>query len=121
MEVADEVVLMASGRVEQVGPPRELYELPANEFVMNFVGPVTRVGDAYVRPHDVEILLGPDGADAEAMIERIVHLGFEVRVELVDTNGDQLSVQLTRDAATELELAQGDVVWVRARRTRVFA
>jgi sulfate transport system ATP-binding protein len=121
MEVADEVVLMASGRVEQVGPPNELYERPANEFVMSFVGPVTRVGEAYVRPHDLEILLSPDGADTEAMIERIVHLGFEVRVELVDTAGEQLSVQLTRDAATELELAQGDVVWVRARRTRVFA
>ena len=121
MEVADEVVLMAKGRVEQVGPPSELYERPANEFVMSFVGPVTRVGEAYVRPHDVEILLSPDGADAEAMVERIVHLGFEVRVELVDAEGERLSVQLTRDAATELELAHGDVVWVRARRTRVFA
>ena len=60
MEVADEVVLMARGKVEQTGPPRELYESPANEFVMTFVGPVTRVGDAYVRPHDVEILLSPD-------------------------------------------------------------
>ena len=121
MEVADEVVLMARGQVEQTGPPRELYEAPANEFVMTFVGPVTRVGEAYVRPHDVEILLAPDGANTEAMVERIVHLGFEVRVELVDTEGEQLSVQLTRDAATELELARGDVVWVRARRTRVFA
>jgi len=121
MEVADEVVLMASGHVEQVGPPSELYERPASEFVMSFVGPVTRVGEAYVRPHDLEILLAPDGADAEAMVERIVHLGFEVRVELVDADGEQLSVQLTRDAATELELARGDVVWVRARRTRVFA
>jgi sulfate/thiosulfate transport system ATP-binding protein len=121
MEVADEVVLMARGKVEQTGPPRELYEAPANEFVMTFVGPVTRVGEAYVRPHDVEILLAPDGANTEAMVERIVHLGFEVRVELVDTEGEQLSVQLTRDAATELELARGDVVWVRARRTRVFA
>jgi sulfate transport system ATP-binding protein len=121
MEVADEVVLMARGKVEQTGPPRELYETPANEFVMNFVGAVSRVGDAYARPHDIEILLSPDEASTEAMVERIVHLGFEVRVELVDTEGEQLSVQLTRDAATELELARGDVVWVRARRTRVFA
>jgi sulfate/thiosulfate transport system ATP-binding protein len=121
MEVADEVVLMAKGRVEQVGPPSELYERPANEFVMSFVGPVTRFGDAYVRPHDVEILLSPDGADTEAMVERVVHLGFEVRVELVDADGERLSVQLTREAAAELELAHGDVVWVRARRTRVFA
>ncbi|HTO24514.1 MAG TPA: TOBE-like domain-containing protein [Gaiellaceae bacterium] len=121
MEVADEIVLMAKGRVEQVGPPRELYETPANEFVMTFVGPVSRVGDAYVRPHDIEILLSPDGADNEAMVERIVHLGFEVRVELLAAEGSRLSVQLTRDEATELELVEGDVVWLRARRTRVFA
>ncbi len=121
MEVADEIVLMARGKVEQVGPPRDLYESPANEFVMSFVGPVTRVGDAYVRPHDIEILLTPEGSDTEAMVERIVHLGFEVRVELLAADGERLSVQLTRDEATELELADGDVVWVRARRTRVFA
>ena len=121
MEVSDEIVLMARGKVEQVGPPRDLYESPANEFVMSFVGPVTRVGDAYVRPHDIEILLTPEDSDAEAMVERIVHLGFEVRVELLAADGERLSVQLTRDEATELELADGDVVWVRARRTRVFA
>jgi sulfate transport system ATP-binding protein len=74
-----------------------------------------------VRPHDIEILLSPAGADSEAMVERIVHLGFEVRVELVDTDGAALSVQLTRDAATELELERGDVVWVRTRSSRVFA
>jgi sulfate/thiosulfate transport system ATP-binding protein len=121
MEVADEVVLMARGRVEQSGPPRDLYELPANEFVMTFVGEVTKMGDAHVRPHDIEILTMPEGADTEAMVERIVHLGFEVRIELVDTEGQHLSVQLSRDAATELELARGDVVWLRARQTRVFA
>jgi sulfate transport system ATP-binding protein len=88
---------------------------------MTFVGPVSRVGDAYVRPHDIEILLSPDGSDNEAMVERIVHLGFEVRVELLAADGSRLSVQLTRDDATELELAEGDVVWLRARRTRVFA
>lgn len=121
MEVADEVVLMSHGRVEQVGAPRELYETPANEFVMTFVGPVSRVADRYVRPHDIEILLSPDGADAETMVERIVHLGFEVRVELVDADGERLSVQLTREEAAALELVRGDVVWVRARQTRVFA
>ena len=74
-----------------------------------------------MRPHDIEILLTPEDSDAEAMVERIVHLGFEVRVELLAADGERLSVQLTRDEATELELADGDVVWVRARRTRVFA
>ncbi len=116
MEVADEVVLMSGGRVEQIGSPRELYERPANEFVLTFIGPVSRVGGAWVRPHDVEIRLEPDGADEEAMVERIVHLGFEVRVELIDRGGERLTVQVTRDEAEELELARGDVVWLRARR-----
>jgi len=55
LEVADNVVVMNAGRVEQVAPPRELYDEPANAFVMGFVGPVNRVGEAWVRPHDVEI------------------------------------------------------------------
>ncbi|MBX5474248.1 MAG: TOBE-like domain-containing protein [Thermoleophilia bacterium] len=116
MEVADEVVLMRRGRVEQIGSPRELYERPASEFVLTFIGPVSRVAGAWARPHDVEIRLAPDGADEEAMVERIVHLGFEVRVELVDREGERLTAQLTRDEAEELELARGDVVWLRARR-----
>jgi sulfate transport system ATP-binding protein len=121
MEVADEVVLMARGRVEQVGSPRDLYEAPANEFVLTFVGPVSRVDGAWVRPHDVEILLATDGADAEAMVERVVHLGFEVRVELTAADGERLTVQLTRDEAEELELARGDVVWLHARRVAEVA
>jgi len=119
MEVADEIVLMAQGRVEQVGAPRELYEAPANEFVLTFVGPVSRVGGAWVRPHDVEILAAPDGADVEAMVQRVVHLGFEVRVELVDGRGDPLTVQLTREEDEALELERGDVVWLCARRRAV--
>ena len=74
---------MNGGRVEQVGSPHDLYEQPASEFVMSFVGPVNRLGDALVRPHDVELSLAPaDGAE-EAMVDRVVRLGFEVRVELV--------------------------------------
>src|SRR2546421_12022061 len=61
MEGADRIALMNEGRIEQVGTPRELYERPANEFVMSFVGPVNRVGDAFVRPHDIELVLEPNG------------------------------------------------------------
>jgi len=71
MEVADRVVVMNHGRIEQTGKPRDLYEHPANEFVMSFVGPVNRVGDAFIRPHDVELLLEPNGATQEAMVERL--------------------------------------------------
>jgi sulfate transport system ATP-binding protein len=121
MEVADRVVVMNRGRVEQVASPRELYDSPANEFVMSFVGPVNRLGDAYIRPHDVELRLDPNGATQEAMIERLVHLGFEVRVELVRDDGEELSVQLTREQADELELAQGQIVYVRPTRQTVFS
>ncbi len=93
MEVADEVVVMHRGKVEQVAGPRELYDRPANEFVMTFVGQANRVGDAFVRPHDLELTLEPNGTTREAMIERIVHLGFEVRVDLVREDGERIFVQ----------------------------
>src|SRR5437764_13905234 len=76
MEVADRVVVMNAGHIEQVAAPRELYDSPANEFVMSFVGPVNRVGDAFIRPHDVELRLEPNGATPEAMVGRLVDLGF---------------------------------------------
>jgi len=121
MEVADQVAVMNRGRIEQVGGPRALYEHPATEFVMSFVGPVNRVGDRWVRPHDLDLLLEPaDGAE-EAMIERVVHLGFEVRVELVRGDGEKLWAQVTRDECERLELEQGQIVWVRPERARVFA
>jgi sulfate transport system ATP-binding protein len=121
MEVADEVVVMNRGHVEQVAGPRELYEQPANEFVMSFVGQVNRVGEAFVRPHDLELTLEPHGETPEAMVERIIHLGFEVRVDLVRDDGERLSVQLTRDEAERLELDQGQIVFIKATRQTVFS
>ena len=106
MEVAGQIVVLNEGRVEQVGSPRELYEKPANEFVMSFVGPVNRLGDTFVRPHDVEVLHEPDGdGSSEAMVERVVHLGFEVRVELIREDGQHLTAQLTQEQAEQLELS----------------
>ena len=121
MEVADQVVLMNGGRIEQVGGPRELYEHPTNAFVMSFVGPVNRVGDAFIRPHDVELALEPNGSTQEAMVERVVHLGFEVRAELVRDDGERLTAQLSRDEARELELEAGQIVYVRPTRQTVFS
>jgi sulfate transport system ATP-binding protein len=121
MEVAGQIVVLNEGRVEQVGSPRELYDEPANEFVMSFVGPVNRVGDTFVRPHDVQLLLEPEAGAAEAMIERVVHLGFEVRVELVRDDGQHLLVQLTQEEAEQLELERGQIVYVRASRETVFS
>jgi sulfate transport system ATP-binding protein len=121
MEVAGQIVVLNEGRVEQVGSPRELYEEPANEFVMSFIGPVNRLGDTYVRPHDVDLLLEPDAGSSEAMVERVVHLGFEVRVELVREDGQHLLVQLTQEEAEQLELERGQIVYVRPSRETVFS
>jgi sulfate transport system ATP-binding protein len=120
MDVADEVVVMNRGRVEQVAPPRELYEHPANEFVMTFVGQAHRFEDTFVRPHDLEVTLDPNGTTREAMVERIVHLGFEVRLELVRDDGERFSVQITRDHAELLELAAGEIVYIKPTRQTTF-
>jgi sulfate/thiosulfate transport system ATP-binding protein len=121
MEVANQIVVVNQGRVEQVGTPRELYDAPANEFVMSFVGPVNRIGDTFVRPRDLTVWLEPDGDDStEAMVERVVHLGFEVRVELVREDGQHLLVQLTQEEAQALELERGIIVYVRPSRETVF-
>jgi sulfate/thiosulfate transport system ATP-binding protein len=121
MEVADHIVVMSSGRIEQVGGPRDLYEHPANAFVMGFVGPVTRLGELFVRPHDIEVRRQPNGTTSEAMVERLVHLGFEVRADLLLGDGQRLWAQLTREDADELELAAGQIVFVRPSRPRQFA
>jgi sulfate/thiosulfate transport system ATP-binding protein len=121
MDVADHIVVMDGGRIQQEGDPRELYERPVNEFVMTFIGPVNRLGDAYVRPHDLEIRIEPFDGASEAMVERVVYLGFEVRVELVRSDGLRAWAQLTRDEAERLEVADGQVVWVRSGRAQVFA
>jgi sulfate transport system ATP-binding protein len=120
LELADSIVVMNKGRVEQVAPPRQLYDEPANEFVMSFVGPVNKLDDAWVRPHDVELRHEPNGTTREAQVERIVRLGFEIRVDLVRDDGERLHAQLTRDEADELELSTGDVVFVRTRKERTF-
>jgi sulfate transport system ATP-binding protein len=94
---------------------------PANEFVMGFVGPVSELSGRPVRPHDVDILREPRDGAAQGMIDRIVHLGFEVRVELTLVNGDRTWVQTTKAEAEELELVEGDIVWLRASDARAVA
>ncbi|MGH2869524.1 MAG: sulfate/molybdate ABC transporter ATP-binding protein [Solirubrobacteraceae bacterium] len=113
MEVADRIVVMSAGAVEQVGSPREVYDQPASDFVMGFVGPVSRIGERLVRPHDVKISLEQTPGAIESMVRRVVHLGFEVRVELELPDGTQGRAQLTRAQAEELEIGGGDIVYVR--------
>lgn len=113
MEVADRIAVMSAGAIEQVGSPRDIYDRPATDFVMGFVGPVSRLGERLVRPHDVTISLEPQPDCIEAMVERVVHLGFEVRVDLELPDGSRARAQLTRGQEAELELAAADIVYVR--------
>ncbi len=119
MEVAEQIVVLNHGNIEQIGAPRDLYEKPSNEFVMRFVGPVSELSGRYIRPHDVEILLDPADGAAEARVDRIVHLGFEVRVELSLGDGDSTWVQTTRGRVEELELVEGLTVWLRPEESPV--
>jgi sulfate transport system ATP-binding protein len=121
LELADSVVVMNTGRIEQVAPPHELYDEPANAFVMGFVGPVNRLDGAFVRPHDVELRHDADGATREAQVLRIVRLGFETRIDLERDDGVRFHAQLSRDEAEVLELRRGDIVHARMRRARTFS
>jgi sulfate transport system ATP-binding protein len=120
MDVAEQLVVMNQGRVEQSGNAADLYEHPANEWVMSFVGEVNRIGDHLVRPHDMDVLRRPADRTEEAMVERIVPLGFEIRVEFVLGNGDEIWAQLTRAEIEEIELREGQIVYVRPRQAKVF-
>jgi sulfate transport system ATP-binding protein len=141
MDVADRIFVMAEGQVEQEGSPDDLYDAPANDFVMSFLGPATRLQGALVRPHDVELLAGPEPGTSQGRITRVARLGFEVRVEVsltdassVDTRkglvaasealeaagsavppveSTQVWAQLTREELRRLGLGVGDVVHVR--------
>jgi sulfate transport system ATP-binding protein len=122
MDVAEQIVVMNAGRIEQAGTPRELYESPSNGFVMSFIGPVNRLGDALLRPHDIQILADPDDPSAtEALVRRVVHLGFEVRVELTLPDGRDVWAQVTRESAQEHELDEGQILAVRLPTPRTFA
>jgi sulfate/thiosulfate transport system ATP-binding protein len=113
MEVADEIVVINEGRIEQVGTPDSLYDEPANDFVMGFLGDVTQLGDIRLRPHDIEITRSPDLAgSASADILRLTRVGFEVRLVAGTEDGREVSVVTTRAHARALGLEEGDCVWL---------
>jgi sulfate transport system ATP-binding protein len=121
MEISDQIAVMNHGRLEQVGMPRELYDEPASEFVMTFVGDANVVGDVLVRPHDVELLHEPADGAIEAMIVRVTVLGRDAKVELHGATGAEIVALLTRDQFDEAGFWRGQTVWVQPRRERVFA
>ncbi len=112
LEVSDEIVVINEGRVEQVGSPDALYDHPASEFVMGFLGPVTRLGGVLVRPHDIDVHTDPTDGFVEATVSRLLRVGFEVRVD-AEVGGEVVTIQLTRAQANHLGLAVGGSVWLR--------
>jgi sulfate/thiosulfate transport system ATP-binding protein len=121
MEVADQVVVLNEGRIEQVGAPLDVYDKPANEFVMGFVGPVTNLDGEIHRPHDFDLSRDPVDGGVEGFVERVIPLGSEVRVELSLGDGSPLTIHLGRVEAEMLELRAGEIVYARPTRTPVSA
>jgi sulfate transport system ATP-binding protein len=129
LDVADRIAVLNKGRIEQVGSPTEVYDAPANAFVMSFLGAVSSLNGTLVRPHDIRVGRNPEMAIASsddsvqatgvvrATIDRIVMLGFEVRVELTSAaDHTPFTAQITRGDAEALGLKEGDTVYVRATR-----
>ena len=112
MEVADEIVVINNGAVEQIGTPDQLYDEPVNDFVMNFLGPVTKLGGLAVRPHDIEILRFGESESVPATVVRMVRLGFQVRVDAI-ADGQEVWVQVSRGEADRLDLEPGSEVFLR--------
>jgi sulfate transport system ATP-binding protein len=115
MEIADRIIVVNHGRIEQSGTPEELYDQPANDFVMSFLGPVTRLGGRLVRPHDIHVSTSAEPDSHKAALERVVSLGFETRVVATPSDGSEpITVQLTRNQVHELELEVGSTVYLTA-------
>jgi sulfate transport system ATP-binding protein len=113
LDVADRIAVLSEGRIEQWGSPKEVYETPASDFVMSFLGPTAVLRGRLVRPHDLVLSHDPVDDAIEVTVSRVVHLGFEVRVELRDGDQHELSAQTTRGEAARLDLAVGQRVFVR--------
>ncbi|TDT29122.1 sulfate/molybdate ABC transporter ATP-binding protein [Naumannella halotolerans] len=111
LEVADTIVVINNGRIEQIGTPDELYDSPATEFVLNFLGPVTSIAGRSVRPHDIEVLTAPVPGAVEGTLRRITRVGFEVRWEVdLSTQEAPVLVTLTRRQAADFEAEVGSRV-----------
>ncbi len=111
LEVADEIVVINEGRIEQVGTPDELYDEPASPFVMSFLGPVTRLQGQLVRPHDIALL---PAAAPDAVVGRVVRLtrvGFEMRFDVL-VDGATVQVVMTRAEARATGVTEGATVWL---------
>ncbi|MGI2903595.1 sulfate/molybdate ABC transporter ATP-binding protein [Tolypothrix sp. VBCCA 56010] len=136
MEVSDEIVVMNKGRVEQVGTPASIYDHPASAFVMSFIGPVNVLPSSsrifqgngfdsanpemFLRPQDVIIETSPNGSTAPARVSRLIHLGWEIQVELTLDDGQVVTAHLTRDRFDQLHLEPQQRVYVKPKDAKSF-
>ncbi|HOJ69650.1 MAG TPA: sulfate ABC transporter ATP-binding protein [Candidatus Hydrogenedentes bacterium] len=149
MEVADRIVVMNAGRIEQDGPPDEVFHHPANEFVVNFLGNVnlfrgrvesgvavfgpwtlTQSGVSlvdgqearlFVRPHELDVRATPDGRPAlSAVIQRVQTAGPLAKLEVLTADGQTIFAEMPHDRFRELNVRQGDTVFVSLKDARVF-
>ena len=147
MEVADRVVLMNDGRVEQVGTPEEVFERPATPFVMGFLGSTNvfhgrveagrarlgpldvefdgggpgRSASGFVRPHEMDVAREPEGSGAlPATLLRVHGVGALVKLELASEAGSVLEAELTRERYETLRPMVGETLFVRPLRVRIF-
>jgi len=118
MEVSDRVAVLNHGQLEQVGSPADLYDRPASEFVLRFLGDAFRLGDGFVRPHEIVLDRIPGDGAVEVEVERIVVVGADVRIELADGSGERMTARLRREDVDQLELVTGEIVWARADQLR---
>ncbi|HXQ28871.1 MAG TPA: sulfate ABC transporter ATP-binding protein [Gemmatimonadales bacterium] len=116
LEVADRIVVMHEGRVEQIGTPEEVYDHPASEFVYRFLGDVNLFHGRLVRPHDVEVARTAHAAAVAATIRHVRTWGAVVRLELDPLDeGETIDVEIPRERYRELGLRKGDRVYVSPR------
>jgi len=136
MEVADQIVVMNKGKIEQVGSAAEIYDHPATPFVMSFIGPVNVLSnrssifqgagfdsaqpEIFLRPHDVLIETSPNGSTVPARVSRLIHLGWEIQVELVFDDGQVVMAHLPKEKFKELQLTPQQRVYVKPKEAKSF-
>ncbi len=136
MEVADEIVVMNKGKVEQIGTPAQIYDHPASAFVMSFIGPVNVLPsssnifqangfdsphpEVFLRPQDILIETKPTDSSVAARVSRLIHLGWEIQAELTLDDGQVVTAHLTRDRFDDLNLQPQQRVFVRPKEARAF-
>lgn len=136
MEIADEIVVMNQGQVEQIGSPAEVYENPATPFVMSFIGAVNvlspdhtwqslhphipNAGQVFLRPHDIEVFNAPTADSLEATVQRITHLGWTIQVEMHLSNRQPITAHVTREQLHNLQLRPQQIIFLRPKQVRTF-